>query len=51
MVAIVTAQIGLGVWTVLASVPLSAGLAHQGGALILFAAALWHRHRVMRSAE
>ncbi len=51
MVAIVTAQIGLGVWTVLASVPLWLGLAHQGGALILFAAALWHRHRVMRSMD
>jgi cytochrome c oxidase assembly protein subunit 15 len=51
MVAIVIAQIGLGVWTVLASVPLWLGLAHQGGALILFAAALWHRHRVIRSAE
>lgn len=42
-------QIGLGIWTVLAAVPLGLGLAHQAGALVLFAAALWHRFAVVRS--
>lgn len=38
------AQFALGVWTLLWQVPLAAALAHQGGALILLAAALWHLH-------
>jgi cytochrome c oxidase assembly protein subunit 15 len=37
-------QIALGVWTLLAQVPLWLGLLHQGGALILLAAALWNLH-------
>ena len=32
----------LGVWTLLLSVPIALGLAHQAGAVVLFAAALYH---------
>ncbi len=39
-------QVGLGIWTLLAAVPLSLGLVHQGGALVVFAVAVWHRHRM-----
>jgi heme a synthase len=35
-------QIALGIWTLLAHVPLWLGLAHQAGALAVFAAALWN---------
>ena len=42
-------QIGLGVWTLLAEVPLSLGLAHQAGAMMVFAAAVWHLHRMLRA--
>lgn len=40
-------QIGLGVWTLLAQVPLHLGLAHQGGAMIVFAAAIWAMHEAL----
>lgn len=40
------AQLALGVWTLLARVPLSLGLIHQAGAVILFAIALYHLHQV-----
>lgn len=40
------AQMGLGIWTVVAQVPLSAALMHQGGAILLFALALIHLHRL-----
>lgn len=43
------AQGALGVWTLLARVPLALGLLHQAGALVLFALALLHLHR-MRTA-
>jgi heme a synthase len=39
--AAILLQIALGIWTLLAHVPLSLGLAHQAGALVVFAAALW----------
>lgn len=42
-------QIGLGVWTLLAEVPLLLGLAHQAGAMMVFAAAVWHLHRMLRA--
>jgi cytochrome c oxidase assembly protein subunit 15 len=45
----VLAQIGPGIWTLLAHVPLSLGLAHQAGAAIVFAACIWHLHRVVRA--
>ena len=35
-------QATLGVWTLLLAVPISLGLAHQAGAVVLFAAALYH---------
>ena len=40
----VFAQMLLGIWTVLAATPISLGLLHQGGALIVFAAALYLVH-------
>jgi cytochrome c oxidase assembly protein subunit 15 len=42
----VLAQIGLGIWTLLARVPLELGLAHQAGAVAVFGVALWHLHRL-----
>ncbi len=42
--AAVMLQIALGVWTVLAATPIALGLAHQAGALIVFAAALALAH-------
>ncbi len=35
-------QVTLGVWTLLLAVPITLGLAHQAGAIALFAAALYH---------
>jgi heme a synthase len=40
----VLAQVVLGIWTLLAQVPLSLGLAHQAGAVTVFGLALWHLH-------
>jgi cytochrome c oxidase assembly protein subunit 15 len=37
-------QVGLGIWTLLAQVPLWLGLAHQAGAMIVFATAVWNLH-------
>lgn len=48
--AAVVAQIGLGVWTVLAATPLWLGLAHQALALGLFAAALNLAHGAATSS-
>ena len=44
LLAAVLAQVALGIWTLLAQVPVSLGLAHQAGAMIVFAAALWYLH-------
>jgi cytochrome c oxidase assembly protein subunit 15 len=44
------AQIALGVWTLLAHVPLALALAHQAAAVAVFAAALWHWHRLRHGA-
>ena len=44
VLAAVVLQIALGIWTLLAQVPLWLGLFHQGGALIVLAAALWNLH-------
>jgi heme a synthase len=35
-------QAALGVWTLLLSVPIALGLAHQAGAIALFSVALYH---------
>jgi cytochrome c oxidase assembly protein subunit 15 len=42
-------QILLGVWTVIAATPIGLGLLHQGGALVLFAAALYAAHGAQTS--
>jgi cytochrome c oxidase assembly protein subunit 15 len=34
----------LGIWTLLAQVPISLGLMHQGGALVLLGVCIWHLH-------
>ncbi len=41
---LVALQILIGIWTLLAQVPLSLGLLHQLVAAILFAVAVWHAH-------
>ncbi len=47
LLALVTlVQLALGVWTLLAEVPLSLGLIHQAGAVVLFAIALFHLHQL-----
>jgi cytochrome c oxidase assembly protein subunit 15 len=46
----VLAQAALGVWTLLAQVPLALGLAHQAGAAAVFGIAIWHLH-VVRHVE
>ena len=38
----------LGISTLLLSVPVGLGAAHQGGAVLFFAAALWHAHASAR---
>jgi heme a synthase len=40
-------QVAIGIYTLLAQVPLGLGLVHQGGALIVLAAALWNSHKVL----
>lgn len=44
LVALTVAQVLLGIWTLLAVVPLSLGLLHQFGAAVLFCAVVWHLH-------
>ncbi len=39
-------QAALGIATLLAGVPVALGAAHQGGAVLVLAAALWHAHSV-----
>jgi cytochrome c oxidase assembly protein subunit 15 len=43
----VVVQIGLGVWTLLAHVPIGLGLLHQAGAFLVLATAVWHLKRVV----
>jgi cytochrome c oxidase assembly protein subunit 15 len=40
-------QVALGIWTLLAQVPLWLGLAHQAGAMIVFATAIWALHETL----
>ena len=47
--AAVVLQIALGIWTLLAAVPLALGLVHQAGAIMVFATSVWHLHRVVRA--
>ncbi len=44
LIAAVLIQIGIGIATLLAAVPIGLGLLHQAGAFIVLAIALWHRH-------
>lgn len=43
-------QAALGIWTLLASVPISLGVAHQGMAALVLVAAVVHLHRMRRAA-
>ena len=47
----VLAQVGLGIATLLNAVPLSLGLAHQGGAAVVFGLAVWNLHVVVHGAR
>jgi len=47
---VLAAQIALGISTLLLAVPVGLGAAHQGGAVVLFAAALWAAHEMRRPA-
>ena len=49
LAASVLAQIGLGIWTLLAWVPVGLGVAHQAGALAVFLLAVWHLHAVRQA--
>ena len=48
LLAAILAQAGLGIWALLAVVPLPLGIAHQAGAVIVFGIAVWHLHRLTR---
>jgi heme a synthase len=45
LLGIFAAQATLGIATLLTGVPTALGAAHQGGAVLLLGAALWHAHR------
>jgi cytochrome c oxidase assembly protein subunit 15 len=47
--AAVLVQAALGIWTLLAHVPLWLGLAHQAGAAAVFGLAVWHLHTLRRA--
>jgi heme a synthase len=47
LLATVGLQVVLGIWTLVWAVPLWLGLAHQGGALLVLAAAIWNLHMVL----
>jgi cytochrome c oxidase assembly protein subunit 15 len=42
LAGVALAQMGIGIWTLLAHVPLPLGLLHQGGAAIVLGVAVWH---------
>jgi heme a synthase len=44
LLVMLSLQVGIGVWTLLAHVPLPLGLAHQAAAMLVLAAATWHLH-------
>ena len=49
VLAAVTGQAVLGIWTVVAAVPLSLGLAHQAGALVVLSAFVWSAYALTGS--
>ena len=51
LLAAVLLQIVFGIWTLLWGVPLWLGLVHQGGALLVLAAALWNLHRLLSGKQ
>ena len=46
LLAMVLLQVALGIWTLLAVVPLPLGLIHQGGAVLTLSAAVYLLHRL-----
>jgi cytochrome c oxidase assembly protein subunit 15 len=50
LAAAVLAQAALGIWTLLAQVPLALGLAHQAGAAAVLGLAVWHLHILRHGA-
>jgi len=46
--AAVLAQMAIGIWTLLAQVPLPLGLLHQGGGAVVLAIAVWHLYETRR---
>ncbi|MFN4142951.1 COX15/CtaA family protein [Aestuariivirga sp.] len=51
LLAAVLLQVALGIWTLLWAVPLWLGLAHQAGALLVLAAAVWNLHGELFTAR
>ena len=51
LLATLALQIGLGIVTLLQHVPVALGAAHQGGAMVLFAAVLWVNHELRVAPE
>lgn len=49
LVAAIVAQIALGIWTLLALVPLWLGLAHQALAFVVLGVAVWHVYAIRTS--
>lgn len=45
------AQMALGIWTVVAAVPINLGIAHQGFAAVVFMLAVLHAHRVREAGK
>ncbi len=45
------AQTGFGIWTLLAHVPITLGLIHQGGALVVLTACIFHLHEVCAAPQ
>ena len=50
LVVSILGQAALGIWALLAVVPLHLGIAHQAGAVAVFGIAVWHAHRLTRPA-
>jgi cytochrome c oxidase assembly protein subunit 15 len=50
LLAALALQVSLGIATLLLRVPVALGAAHQGGAVLVFAAALWLAHELRRPA-
>ena len=48
LLAVVTLQIALGIWTLLSHVPIILALVHQASAMLVLVAAVWHLHTLTR---